>query len=163
MIKYFKINEQLTDDLHERFVFFMNSLSEGDTVIIYFSSSGGNSTVADNLLSIFNSDDRIINVVFSWQVSSSAFDLMCRLRNDKLILNRDVWSTVHKYSIDVSTTELRNKDKQAMFLMKEVDKFNDEYYMDLEALGFTQEQLDMFDKCEDVYLSYDDIMKLNIW
>jgi len=163
MIKYFKISEDLTEELEDELLEFLNRLEESDTCKIFFNSAGGDSSVADKFITIFNYDIRIKEIIFYWQCSSGGFKILCNVLSDKRTINKDIWSVVHRQSREVSTTDLLNKDEHTQFLINNMEKSNNKYREYLEKIGFNEEQLKLYDEGKDIYLEYEDIINLNIW
>ena len=162
MIKYFKIESSLDTDLEDRFLDTLNKLDKDDSLILWITSSGGDLDIANNLIDIINNDDRIIKVKFYWQVSSCAFRIMTHTPYEKRVINEDVWSILHLYNRESGSRNRLKGDVKTVFLNKYLDKENrflTHYY---KTIGISQDIIDIIETGEDIYLTYDDIIKLKI-
>ncbi len=162
MNKYFKIDGKLTEEVEDNLLETLNNLEENNNLILWICSSGGNIDVADNIIDLIQNDDRIIKVKFYWQVSSCAFRIMDSTPKYKRVILNDVWSTLHLYSRDSDYRNMLKKDSKTEFLYNNMLKQNEILLQHFRDIGVSEEHLDLIRKGEDVNLTYDDIMNLNI-
>ena len=163
MNKYFKIDGDLEDEIENRLLEVLNGLEEKDTLTIWITSRGGSNDVGDNLIDLINNDDRIIKVKFYWQVSSVAFRVMIETPQYKRIINNDVWSIVHCQTRTSDYRDRLKEDYHTKFLHHIMDVANNEFGTRLVEIGINKDVVEnQFLKGEDIYLTYDDIMNLNI-
>ena len=163
MNRYFKIDGDLEDELENKLLEVLNGLEEKDTLTIWITSRGGSSDVGDNLIDLINNDDRIVKVKFYWQVSSVAFRVMIGTPQHKRIINNDVWSIVHCQTRTSDYRDRLKEDYHTKFLHHIMDVANNEFGTRLVEIGINKDVVEnQFLKGEDIYLTYDDIMKLKI-
>lgn len=163
MIRYFKIDGDLDDELENKLLEVLNSLEEKDTLTIWITSRGGSSDVGDNLIDLINNDDRIVKVKFYWQVSSVAFRVMIGTPQHKRVINKDIWSIIHCQTRTSDYRDRLKEDYHTKFLHHIMDVANNEFGTRLVEIGISKDIVENQSlKGEDIYLTYEDIMKLKI-
>lgn len=102
---------------------------EDDDIIIYFSSPGGDTIMADILINYINNSDRNIKIIAYWQISSVALHILLELSCDIEILD-GVWGVVHLATRDVDMREMLSKDSLERFLREEADGWSKKNVID---------------------------------
>lgn len=163
MNKYFKIDEDLDDEIENRLLEVLNGLEEKDTLTLWITSRGGNSDIGNNLIDLIQNDDRIVKVKFYWQVSSVAFRIMINTPLYKRVINDDVWSIIHCQTRSSDYRDRLKEDYHTEFLHHIMNVANNRFGERLIDIGISKDEIETkFLKGEDIYLTYEDIMKLNI-
>ena len=147
--------------MYNAFLEFLNEQKDDDSIYIRLTSSGGSDNMSDLLSDIINNDDRIKQITFDWQISSTAFDLMTKIYLKRKI-NTNVWSILHISTRDVDYRDNRNKDEHTRFLVEDIERNNIRTIEKFRKIGVSEENIKLIEQGKDVYLIYEDIMKLKI-
>lgn len=140
-----EINEENISNL----ILGIEELNDND-LKIYFTSTGGYENAANIFVDYINSRPELnIHFVFHFELHSSAFDMVFRLKECKKTILDGVYSIIHTYGMEFHTREGK-KDKE--FLSKSLDISNQRVFKQYRNF-LTEKEQEKFLNQEDIYLN----------
>jgi hypothetical protein len=118
----------------------IDKVSITDDIVLYMNSAGGSCSDATDLSDYINRQSNRFEIVCSWEMSSSALDLLLNV-NCKIKLINGMFSRVHLYSNKLEYKELNDKNSISRYLLNDCDKANSEWLNKLLLAGFTTEEI----------------------
>jgi len=147
--------------VYENLELFMQEFrATGDRVNLHITSNGGSVAILTSLLHIVNTSKKDIIIVVNGLVASCGFDFILKT-NRKIVFTEIACGLVHDMDITCSLKELTKNTKSFdKFIADEVEKNNNQYYSLLSDKGFTEEEIDVVRKGEDLLVSRDRLLEL---
>lgn len=132
----------------------------GDKVNIHITSVGGSVAVLTSMLHMINTSKKDIVIVVSGLVASCGFDFILKT-NRKIVFTEIACGLVHDMDITCSLKELKKNSKSFdKFIADEVEASNEKYYTMLAEKGFTEDEIAVVTKGEDLLLGRDRLLEL---
>ena len=148
------IQGKVDDEMLNMFINMYNK--NEDEYIVYFSSSGGMSDVANAIIDLINRNIEKTKLISYFQLASAGFEIFFKAKCQREIIN----STIGMYHLTNLAIDYNSKGEISYYSgvaqKKEMLKIN--YPESLEfcnKLGFTQSELRKYNKGEDVYFLSD--------
>jgi len=126
-----------------------DACSEDKEATVYFTSSGGFKNYADIFADYVNNKTDInIHFILTWEVHSAAFDMMCRIKSKKTVMD-GTYAIVHLYGRELHT---RNDRELYDFLVKGMNKGNDKMLSRFKNF-LKDDEIEKIKNQEDIYLT----------
>lgn len=132
--------------------------SEDQNADVYFSSIGGDTSMAAVLVHYFTFCVKDIKLTFHWQIASAAIDVMLYSVCEKELLS-DAWGVFHLYSRDIGTRDMLDKESCDKFLEARIAQENSMLIKTFSNF-FTRSEIRRVKKGGNVYIDHDRFVKL---
>lgn len=151
-MKALVFNGEINDDSTAKFLAAIDALPEGENVVVYLCSNGGDASNAEVMADYINrtGPERFVFSV-AWNCSSAALDLLCALRSP-VEIGPNALATLHLYTNDVALRELANKHSTSTFLQANIARRNEAFLREVQIGGIEGEELDEIAKGNDIII-----------
>ena len=149
-MKAIKFDGELTDDNVSKLLENIDKYTREEEIIIYFCSNGGGVTNASILSDYLNRNSyERFTIIIYWECSSAAFNMLFDLKC-RVIVKDSAFAIVHMASNKLEYSELGNRGSISSFLRDKLDKDNSRELKEFILAGFTQEEVGLFERGEDL-------------
>jgi len=137
------------------------SVYDVTSLVIYFTSSGGDTYCGDILVHYLGGIPPHIDVVLvaAHEISSTAFHVFFETQCNKLVL-KDTIAAIHLTTNIVDIRELKESNSQSKFTKEEIDRINERDLEEYADMGFTKKELKLISSGQTLYLNTDRLIKL---
>jgi len=118
----------------------IDKVPKDENIILYFTTAGGSSVDAYNLIDYLNRMKDRIELVCNWEMSSMGFHLLNLVKCKKTI-GKECFSKMHRYSNDIDCRYTDDHLSIDVFLLKQCREMDEYLFRQLRHVGFTDNEM----------------------
>ena len=160
-MKYINFVETLDWDSYNEFLEQLNELETNDDICISISSGGGSSVISRLMASIFNNDSRIKKIVFSWENTSAALDLILLTHYSKRTVFPEAYTMIHLATRNVDFRSLMNENaSQQKFLIEDLKSVNQKMIQMFKKIGVSDSDIELIEMGKEVFYNNEKLLSI---